>query len=213
MILWGRSSAFNVQKVQWLLAELGLEFEHRAVGGAYGGLDTPEFRALNPHGRIPVIQDGDVVIWESHAILRYLAARYSRGALWSDDPALRSEFERWMDWSQSSLQPAFMRLFWGYYRTPESRRDPRQVEGARRDCDACFQALDARLAQHDFLAGASFSLADVPAGATLFRYLHMGLEVPRHPHVDAWFARLASREPYRTRVMVPFEDLRGRLEF
>src|SRR5579871_6747403 len=96
--LWGRSSAFNVQKVLWLLDELHLEFGHTEAGGAAGGLDTPQFRALNPHGRVPVLRDGDAVIWESHSILRYLAASHGDGAFWAATPARRSLAERWMDW-------------------------------------------------------------------------------------------------------------------
>src|ERR1700739_1511342 len=112
--IWGRRSSFNVQKVLWLVGELGLAHEHIPAGGSFGRLDEPAFRAMNPHGKVPVIEDGDVPGWESHAILRYLAARYGRGAFWSDDPAERSHAERWMDWAQTVLQPTFlMGIFWG----------------------------------------------------------------------------------------------------
>src|SRR5262249_49448181 len=94
------------------------------AGGGFGRLNEPTFRALNPHGRVPVIEDGDLAVWESHAILRYLAARYDRSRLWSADPAERARVDAWMDWSQATLQPDFlMGVFWGYYRTPESQRD------------------------------------------------------------------------------------------
>jgi glutathione S-transferase len=111
--IWGRRSSFNVQKVLWLVGELGLAYEHITAGGGFGRLDEPAFLALNPHGRVPVLQDGDVVVWESHTILRYLAARYSGGGFWLDDPADRSRVEGWMDWSQTSLQPDFLNgVFW-----------------------------------------------------------------------------------------------------
>ena len=212
-IVWGRRSSFNVQKALWVLGELALEYEHRDAGGSFGGLDTPEFRAMNPHGKIPVLADGDTVVWESHAILRYLAASYGAGSLWSPDPAIRSLADRWMDWSQCSLQPAFMGMFWGYFRTPPAQRNAGAIERARRECEAHFRLLDAELAARPFLAGDAFSLADIPAGAALYRYFEMGLAVEHPPHVDAWYARLAAREPYREAVMVPFEELRGRLEF
>jgi glutathione S-transferase len=211
--LWGRSSSFNVQKVLWLLGELGLEFEHRSVGGKYGGLDTREFRALNPHGKVPVLSDGDTIVWESHAILRYLAAAYGAGSLWSPDPALRSRADRWMDWSQCTLQPAFMSLFWGYFRMPPERRAAPALEHARNACIHVFDALDAELALHPFLGGAAFSLADIPAGTALYRYFEMGVTVPHPPHVERWYAALAAREPYRAAVMVSFEELRGRMDF
>ncbi|MEQ8334049.1 glutathione S-transferase [Nisaea sp.] len=122
--VWGRRSAFNVQKVMWLIGELGLPHYHTDLGGAAGGLDDPAFLAMNPHGRVPVIDDDGTIVWESHAILRYLAAVHGDAALWPDDPAKRSEADRWMDWAQTSLQPAFLTgIFWGYYRTPEAQRD------------------------------------------------------------------------------------------
>jgi glutathione S-transferase len=91
----------------WLIGELELPHEHIDAGGAFGGLDTPDFLAMNPHGRIPVIRDDATTVWESHAILRYLAARYSAGRFWSDDPVARAAVDGWMDWSQTALQPDF----------------------------------------------------------------------------------------------------------
>ena len=125
--VWGRRSSFNVQKAMWLIGELGLEHQHIDAGGRFGGLDTSAFLAMNPHGRVPVIQDGDATVWESHAILRYLAARHGAGHFWSGDPAVRAVVDGWMDWSQTSLQPDFLvGVFWGFYRTPEDKRNCRR---------------------------------------------------------------------------------------
>ena len=121
--VWGRRSSFNVQKVMWLIGELELAHEHIDAGGAFGGLDTPDFLAMNPHGRIPVIRDDTATIWESHAILRYLAARHGAGRFWSDDPVVRAVVDGWMDWSHTALQPDFLvGVFWGFYRMPEEKR-------------------------------------------------------------------------------------------
>src|SRR5579864_4377588 len=109
--IWGRRSAFNVQKVMWLLGELSLAYQHVEAGGSFGGLDAPEFLRMNPHGRIPVIDDNGVVVWESHAIIRYLAATYGAGRLWPEDAAARSHADRWMDWSLATLLPAFFDVF------------------------------------------------------------------------------------------------------
>jgi len=129
LTVYGRKSSFNVQKVMWLVGELGMVHKHIELGGAYGGLDTPEFRAMNPHGRVPVVDDNGTIVWESHAILRYLAACYGRGQFWSEDAAQRSLCDRWMDWSQSKLQPDFLNgVFWAYYRTPASQRDIAAVD-------------------------------------------------------------------------------------
>jgi glutathione S-transferase len=97
LTVWGRRSSFNVQKVMWLVGELGLEHRHIDAGGNFGGLDAPDFLAMNPHGRIPVIRDDDAIVWESHAILRYLAARHGAGKFWSDDPLARARVDGWMD--------------------------------------------------------------------------------------------------------------------
>lgn len=105
LTVWGRRSSFNVQKVLWLVEELGLRHQHIPAGGSFGGLDTPAFLAINPHGRVPVIDDGGTVVWESHSILRYLAARYGDARWWPEDAAERSTADRWMDWSQTTLQP------------------------------------------------------------------------------------------------------------
>ncbi len=207
----GRRSAFNVQKVLWLLGELELAHEQVEVGGAAGGLDEPSFLALNPHGRIPVLCDGPDTVWESHAILRYLAARYGEEALYPPDPLARSQVDRWMDWAHTALQPAFMALFWGYYRTPEPQRSPRHVEAARRDCARQFEQLDAQLATRPYLAGPAFSLGDIPAATTLYRYFTMGLDVPEPPHVRAWYERMQARPAFREHVMRSYEELRGRV--
>ena len=211
--LWGRGSAFNVQKVLWLLDELGLPFRHTEAGGAAGGLDTPAFRALNPHGRVPVLRDGDAVVWESHSILRYLAASYGVGALWAQSPAERSLAERWMDWAQTSLQPEFMALFWGWYRTPPAQRDEAAIGAAAERCAACFELLEEQLRTRPYLAGAQFTLADIPVGTALYRYFEMGRPTPPLPAVHAWYARLMARPAYRARVMRPFDELRGRTGF
>ena len=99
LTVWGRRSSFNVQKVMWLIGELELAHQHIDAGGAFGGLDAPAFLAMNPHGRVPVIRDDEATVWESHAILRYLAARYGNGRFWSDDPVVRARVDGWMDWS------------------------------------------------------------------------------------------------------------------
>ncbi len=211
--VWGRRSAFNVQKVLWLIDELALPHRHIDAGGSFGGLDDPAFRAMNPHGRVPVIDDGGVVVWESHSILRYLAARYGAGGLWAEDPAERAAAERWMDWTLATLQRDFMDLFWGFYRTPAEQRDRPMIERRTERCAAHFRLLDAHLADRAYLAGDRFTMADVPAGTTLYRYFGIDIARPDVPHVTAWYTRLAERPAYRTHVMRPFDELHGRLDY
>jgi glutathione S-transferase len=212
--VWGRRSSFNTQKVLWLVGELGLAHEHIPAGGDFGRLDEPEFRALNPHGRVPVIEDGAAIIWESHACLRYLAATYGRGSFWSNDPAERARIEGWMDWSQTSLQPDFLTgVFWGYYRTPEAERDWPAIDKSLARCADHFGLLDRILQARPFLAGDRLSLADIPVGTSLYRYFELDIARPDLPNVSAWYECLRQCPAYREHVMLPFGELRGRLAY
>ena len=212
MRLWGRRSAFNVQKVMWAMAELGLEYEHLEVGGRFRGLETPQFLALNPNGRIPVLEDNGLAIWESHTIIRYLAATYGAGSLWPSDPRVRSLADRWMDWMLATLQPEFMKLFWGFFRTPEKHRNVKLIEAAMTQCEKHFAVLDAHLQGRAFVAGENFSMGDIPVATSLYRYFEMGISIPELPNVCAWYEGLSARPAYRVAVLVPFEDLRGRVD-
>lgn len=214
LTIYGRKSSFNLQKVMWLVGELGIVHRHVEMGGAFGGLDTPAFRALNPHGRVPVIVDDDATVWESHTILRYLAARHGGSRFWSEDAAARSQWERWMDWAQTTLQPDFLTgVFWGFYRTPAAQRDMRAVEEKIRRCAAHFQLLDTIVADRPFLLGDRLTLADIPAGSHLYRYFNIDIARPRVPNVERWYRTLAERPAYRAHVMVPFRELEGRLAY
>jgi len=209
--VWGRRSSFNVQKVLWLVGELGLDYEHVAVGGDFGGLDAPAFRAMNPHGRIPVLRDGDLTVWESHAILRYLSARFGGGVFWSDDPAVRAGVDGWMDWAQTALQPAFLGgVFWGYYRTPEADRDWPAINASLAATVVLLRLLDGVLLKRPFLGGEHLALADISAGANLYRYFELDIERPSLPNVEAWYGRLQARPAYREHVMLPFDELKGK---
>jgi glutathione S-transferase len=213
LTIWGRPSSFNTQKVLWLADEMGLAYRHIPAGGSFGGLDTPEFLAMNPHGRVPVIDDDGTVVWESHAILRYLAARHGNGRFWRDDPAERSRIDAWMDWSHTRLQPDFLNgVFWGFYRTPERLRDAGAVAKSVARCTADFRLLDQVLGGRPYLGGGAISLADIPAGTALYRYFELDIERPSVPNVEAWYRRLRERPAYRARVMLPFDELRGRLD-
>lgn len=212
--VWGRRSSFNVQKVLWLVGELGLVHEHIPAGGSFGIRHTAEFLAMNPHGRVPLVDDDGTIVWESHAILRYLAARHGRPAFWSEDPGRRSNADRWMDWSQASLQPAFLTgVFWGFYRTPPEQRNEAAIEKSLALCTQYFRLLDQVLSNQPFLAGDSLTLADIPAGTTLYRYFELEIERPSLPNVEAWYERLQQRSAYQEHVMIPFDELRGRLDY
>ena len=214
LTVWGRRSSFNVQKVMWLIGELELAHQHIDAGGAFGGLDAPAFLAMNPHGRVPVIRDDEATVWESHAILRYLAARYGNGRFWSDDPVVRARVDGWMDWSQTALQPDFLGgVFWGFFRTPEAQRNWPAIETALARCEQHFAKLERLLESNQFLLGETLSFADITAGTSLYRYFELEIARPPLPAVERWYRRLQQRPPFREHVMLPFEELRGRLDY
>ena len=213
--VWGRRNSSNVQKVMWLIGELDLPHEHIPAGGSFGLTQSSDFLAMNPHGRVPVIRDSDgTIVWESHSILRYLAARYGSPRFWSDDAGQRSQADRWMDWSQSTLQPAFLTgVFWGFYRTPEALRNAKSIDESLNRCAQYFQLLDQVLAERPFIAGDGLSLGDIAAGSNLYRYFELDIKRPDVPNVEAWYERLKLRPAFREHVMVPFDELFGRLAF
>ena len=212
--IWGRKNSINVQKVMWAVGELGIAYERIDAGGPFGGLNDPDFVAMNPMKRVPVIDDGGTIVWESHAIVRYLCARYGNGRLWPDDAARRSASDIWMEWTQADLQPGFMNgVFWGFYRTPEARRDWSAIQrNVQRTADL-LRILDHHLAERSFVGGDGLTMGDIPPGAQLYRYFNLEIERPSLPHVEAWYERLCSRPAYREHVMVPFDELRGRLAY
>ena len=212
--IWGRRTAFNVQKVLWFVAELHLEYEHIPMGGDFGGLNTPEFLAMNPTGGIPVIEDDGIIIWESHTILRYLAATYGNPAYWSGSPVERSYVERWMDWAHTALQPNFINgIFRAYYRTPEEQRNWPLIKESIARAAKHFQILDKILDGKMFLGGKDISLADIPAGTALYRYFELDIERPSLPNVENWYQNLQERKAYRENIMVPFDEMKGRLDY
>jgi glutathione S-transferase len=211
--LWGRASSANVQKTLWALEELGLPYEHELVGGVYGGLDEPEYRAINPNGLVPVLQDGDLTVWESHATLRYLAASYGQDTLWREDPQQRAIVDQWTDWTATTLQPAWIAVFWLVVRTPEEQRDAKAIAAACARTIAALRILDANLADRDYLAGDRLSYADIAAGVALFRWFTMELDRPAMPGVENWYRRLQQREAFCRVVMVSYAGLAGRLAF
>jgi len=208
--LWGRATSMNVQKVVWTLEEIGLPYERIDVGGRHGGLDTPAYKTLNPNQRIPTVEDDGAVVWESNAVVRYVAARYSEGGLWDRDPGKRAEADQWMDWMQTTLGPDFFAVFAAVVRTPPQKQDKAAIQGHVKALGERYGVLDRQLEGRAFLLGDKLSMADLINGATLYRYYEMEIERPALPRLAAWYERLKERPAYRKGVMVSFEELRAR---
>ena len=211
--VYGRGTSDNVQKVLWMVAETGQPFEHIPLGGDFGGLDDPEYLALNPHGRIPTLDDDGVVVWESNAIIRYLSAAYCRGTCWPEDPVDRALADQWMSWAQTTLYGHFNRLFWLTVRTPDKDQNPDKIQSTHERLIGCYRLLDAQLSKHAYVAAEHMSMADIPTGSTLYRYFNMPIQRPGLPNLERWYELLCERDAYRKWVMVSFEDLWGRLSY
>ncbi|MCF5955423.1 glutathione S-transferase family protein, partial [Xanthomonas perforans] len=197
---WGRRNSSNVRKVLWCAEEAGVAYASIEVGGAFGGNTTPEYRALNPNGLVPTLQDGALVLWESNAIVRYLAAQYAP-ALYPHAPAERALGDRWMDWTTSTFAGVFRDLFWGVLRTPEAERDHARIAAALTHSGELLARADAALAQQPYLSGEQFAMGDIPLGSFIYAWFEMPIERPELPHLQAWYARLRARPAYRRAVM------------
>jgi len=203
LTIWGRASSINVQKVLWACEELGLDYQRHDIGGEHGGLDASDYRRRNPHGRVPTLEDGDLVLWESHSIVRYLAARHDAGGLWPADAGERARAERWMDWELGTLWVRFRPLFVALVRTPAAERDEALVERQLAATAEGFRLLDAHMAERQHVALGRLTIADIPLGCALHRWLNLPIERPALAHLERWYQRLGERPAYRRAVIQP----------
>ncbi|MDB5538708.1 MAG: hypothetical protein JWQ89_435 [Devosia sp.] len=211
--LWGRLSSVNVQKAVWALEELELPYQHIPLGGAFRGNDTPEYLTMNPNGLVPTLRDGELIIWESHAIVRYLSAEYGSGLLFPVEPRDRTVVDQWTDWTATTFQPAWISLFWLKVRTPAAQQDAGAIAKALAASVKCFRMMEMRLAKAPYLGGEGLTYADIVAGAAMYRWSTMDIERPSLPGVEAWHGRLNERAAFRKAVNVSYEELVGRLAF
>jgi glutathione S-transferase len=211
--LWGRDSSANVQKVRWALGELGLAYEHIPLGGKHGGNRELDYLAMNPNGLVPTLRDGALVLWESHAIVRYLAATYGAGTLWPEDAATRASVDQWTDWTATTFQPAWIALFWNLVRTPEAQHNAELIARNLKDTERCLAIMDGQLTKTAFLGGDHLTYADIVAGTAMFRLSTMPVERQTRANVERWHAALRSRQAYRDAVEIDYAELVGRLAF
>ena len=189
----GRATSGNVQKVVWLLEELGAPYRREDYGRQFNNTGDAAYLSMNPTGKVPTLIDGDVVIWESNTILRYLCAKLDSDLL-PKDPAARSQAERWMDWLLASLNEPYLQVF----------RESRKAENERRpDFEAIGKALaeqlallDGHLAKHDYLAGGRPSVAEFALGPIVHRCLSFPVSLPELPNLRRWHARLAAMKSF-----------------
>ena len=189
----GRLTSVNVQKVVWCADEIGVPYERVDIGGKFGGNDTPEYLAKNPNGLVPTIEEDGFVLYESNAIVRYLAARHAAGSLWPEDLRRRADVDRWMEWQSTAYTPAMWGAFWQLIRTPAEKRDAALVEGSRAKTEKLSGILDAQLASRRFVAGDTFTAADIVVGCAAHRWLNLPLAREPRPNLERWYAEMKAR--------------------
>jgi len=201
--IWGRKNSSNVQKVLWTCAELDVAFERVDWGGGFGGNHDPAYLAMNPNGLVPTVRDGDLVLWESNTIMRYLCATRGGAHLLPGDPAERSHVERWMDWNLAALTQPMSALLVGYFRTAPEKRDHAALDQMRKRAGELWAIVERQLAEREYIAGGAFTLADIGLGIWAHRWHSYPVERPIMPRLRAWYERIGERPGFRSHVAGP----------
>ena len=203
--IWGRANSVNVQKVLWCCDELGLPFQRVDAGLQFGRVNDPDYRELNPNGQVPCLEDGAFVLWESNAILRYLAMQYGASStLYPSEPKLRASVDRWLDWSLSTLAPAERPVFMALVRTPPEDRDMIALAANLKTVAARWKIVDAHLQGRFHMEGDRFTIADIVLGAFAKRWFGVeGIDRPAMPSLQRWYQRLTQRAPFKKYIDLP----------
>src|SRR5689334_5862107 len=201
--VWGRVNSNNVQKVLWALAELQLAYERIDAGMVFGVVNEAFYKQMTPNARVPTIDDDGFVVWESNAIVRYLAAKHAAGTLWPTDLKQRADADRWMDWISNHVNPAITPVFWALVRTPADKRNPAQIEADAEKTAQQFQVLEECLAGRSYVAGPDFTMGDIVVGVTVNRWYGLEIKRPRLANIEAYYARLQQRPAFKKHVMLP----------
>lgn len=202
--LWGRRNSINVQKVCWMLAELALPHERIDAGMAHGVVGEEWYRHLNPNRLVPTLQDDETVLWESNAIVRYLATKYAPGVWIPEDAAGRAGVEQWMDWQQTTLMPgALSPLFLGLVRVPPDQRNATELTASAKATEAAMRILDRHLDGRAYMLHERPTAADIAIGAAVHRWHALPVARPPLPALWAYYQRLTWRPAFVANVMLP----------
>ena len=194
----GKPTSINVRKVLWLCEELALPYEHEAWGAGFRDTNAPEFLALNPNAQVPVIVDGDAVLWESNTICRYLAGKHGRDDLLPRDALARARVEQWMDWQGGDMNNAWRYAYMGLVRNSAAHQDAQAIAASTASWNRHMAILERQLENSGgFAVGPVFTLADIGLGLAVNRWFMTPIERPALPHVQAYYDRLATRPAFR----------------
>lgn len=200
--VWGRRSSSNVQKVIWALDELGLDFKRHTVGGGFGGVREPSYLKMNPNGLVPVVKDGDITMFESNAIVRYLAARYGEGGLRPKQAKALALAEQWMEWQQLNVVPHISAIFWNQVRLPPAQRNEKAISEANAKLTDVLAIADSALKSSKWFAGDNFSFGDIVLGVLYWRYSCLDCPKLDTPNIKRWLEALKERPAYQKWIMV-----------
>jgi glutathione S-transferase len=200
--IYGRANSSNVQLAMWAVGELGLEHKRLDYGHSFGGTDTAEYRALNPNGRVPVLVDGDLVMFESGAIARYLCEKHGKAPFWPEALEARARLDVWCEWIKATLAPLWAQpVFWGLM-------GGQDVQAAADQIKPLMRILDDRIGEGPWLSGADFTFADLWTGHLLYRYMTLDFDKTETPNLNTYYDRLTERPAFTEHVMVSYEALR-----
>ena len=201
--IWGRISSINVKKAVWAAQELGLAFERTDTGGAFGLTKTPEALRRNPNALIPVLDDDGFVLWESNVMMRYLCKKHSLGHLYPSDLRAQFEAERWMDWQQTTFNPAGRNAFWQLVRTSPDQRDLNLIAQSVANTEPLLDTLEQYLACAPFMASGEFTMADIPLACEIHRWWGLPRQRASYPHIECWYALMQARPGARGVLDLP----------
>ena len=202
--VWGRTNSSNVMKVLWLLDELGLRYERIDAGREFGRTDTPAYRAMNPLGLVPTLEEDGFSLFESNAILRYLCnAHAPHSPLYPAAARARGTVDAWLDFQQTALNRPQSVVYLGLVRTAPEQRDHAAIAAATTEAGRIWGILDRRLADRPYVTGAELTIADIAFAPHVHRWFAMPIARSDSPHLHAWYQLLLQRPGCRTHVAQP----------
>jgi glutathione S-transferase len=200
--VWGRRSSINVQKVLLALEECGQPFERHAVGGQFGGTDDKAFQKMNPNALVPVMKDGTITLFESNAIMRYLARKYGKDTIRPRGQKAWALADQWTDWTATTLTPQMFTVLTKQVRCAPEDADPAAVKEAAKNLEGLFKIANRAIGRKPWMTGRHFNYADIAMGAFYWRYKKFDIKHAKTPNLDRWMEQLTERPAFQKWGMV-----------
>ena len=207
LVIYGRKSSPNVQKICWLCKEGEIKVTTKNVGGIYGGLDSEEFKKLNPNSTFPVINDNGFILYESNTIIKYISEKHE--VFKTNNLQNMAKTNQWIDWSSLTLglQCAIYRAYCPDL--PEKIRDNRQLKKdiitakeAKNKINFYFKILNNQLHTNQFMIHSNFGLADIAIGCWIHRCRLLEIDISEYKRLEKWFLKLNERKPFISEVIL-----------